>query len=568
MITDKTPPIKNNDDKETSAYRSYQRRELQKSAITMNNCTNALTKFSSTIELLTSNKINKSNAFENRLIDIVSIIFQELARNPLEHESVWQKYSAGIDSCGKIWGLCVDFVHTETIKVLGGLSRTGNIDQDEEKEEQKQAKRKKPVSGGPTLEKDIKNITTDKFERFEHYDSYFKLFSSKFDASTSSGLLINQLPLNANINIPMGEESALGEDFILENPRINIGGFENLSLEILSQENICEGLNKFENKKSQVLPYLQIMEDREDLFTGIESEETGMEEQSDDEMLEEKNLLNNDESYDEDIRETNAVSGTLQDRITNFAEGNDYTYFNKPQVSYWGGFEYMKNMFPVNVKKNTEKKQRKVKEVQDLILNADAEIDFKGLVKSSRKNTQNGYACPEKKWKEDNIRVPFDYGFTLSRLTQLFSRPRTMVKAIKQQNCQENRVIVEDDNESQSEDPEKVFFAENIDGYLTVNKEENAMKYSVTSKTVDIKKLKHTIKENLNTFSIESQDSSNPTFFSVINSLPSLVPQDELSQLSIHSCFITILHLANEHNYILEKTGACDFLIKHKFHDN
>lgn len=567
MSTDRTPQVKNNEDKETSAYRSYQRRELQKSAISQNNCTNALSKFSSTIELLTSNKINKSNAFENRLIDTVSIIFQELARNPLEHDSVWQKYSAGIDSCGKIWGLCVDFVHTETIKVLGGLSRTGNIDLEEEKDEQKQVKRKKPVSGGSTLEKDIKNITTDKFERFEHYDSYFKLFSSKFDASTSSGLLINQLPLNADLNIPMGEESALGEDYALEDYRINIGGFENLTLESLIQEEICEDLNKFINKKSQALPYLQIMEDREELFTGIESEETGMEEQSDEDIFEEKKSLSNDESFDEDIREMNAVSDTLQDRINHFAEVNDYTYFNKPQVAYWGGFEYMKNMFPTSAKKNTEKKQRKPKEVKDLILSADIEIDFKGLAKSTRKNTQNGYACPEKKWKEDNIRVPFDYGFTLSRLTQLFSRPRTMVKSVKQQNSHENRVIIEENNESESENPEKIFFAENIDGYMTANKEDATMKYSVTSKTVDIKKLKCTIKENLEKCSIESQGST-PSFFSVINSLPSLVPQDELSQLSVHSCFITLLHLANEHNYILEKTGECDFLIKQASPDN
>ena len=51
------------------------------------------------------------------------------------------------------------------------------------------------------------------------------------------------------------------------------------------------------------------------------------------------------------------------------------------------------------------------------------------------------------------------------------------------------------------------------------------------------------------------------TFLNIIDYLPKNLPQQEVDNLSIHSCFITMLHLANEHGLIIEQTDPCDFLI-------
>ena len=123
--TNKTPIPSKLEEKETSAYRSYQRRENQR-LISSESNTEALEKFSTVVQMLNANKVTKSNAFENRMIDYIADIFTNLGASNSGSESVWQKYSTGVDSCAKIYGFCVDFIHSETYKVLGGLNRTGN----------------------------------------------------------------------------------------------------------------------------------------------------------------------------------------------------------------------------------------------------------------------------------------------------------------------------------------------------------------------------------------------------------------------------------------------------------
>ena len=107
--------------------------------------------------------------------------------------------------------------------------------------------------------------------------------------------------------------------------------------------------------------------------------------------------------------------------------------------------------------------------------------------------------------------------------------------------------------------------AEEIDDYVPAANEDN-FKVTITSKTVDIKKLKETMWAELN-----KKNSKNPvlnteknSFLSIVGALPSSMSSNEVENLSIHSCFITILHLANEHNLKLEQTAPCDFKIYEK----
>ena len=84
-----TPPPNNKEEVESSAYRSYKRRENNKanSAHATNN-TESLENFSRAIEMLNSNKVTKMNAFEYRMIDYIGEIFQGLDRANNESETV------------------------------------------------------------------------------------------------------------------------------------------------------------------------------------------------------------------------------------------------------------------------------------------------------------------------------------------------------------------------------------------------------------------------------------------------------------------------------------------------
>lgn len=61
-------------------------------------------------------------------MDNIDEIFTEL-HDRLPSEQVWQKYSTGIDSCSKIYGYCVDYLHAETFKLLGGIARSEHLPQ-------------------------------------------------------------------------------------------------------------------------------------------------------------------------------------------------------------------------------------------------------------------------------------------------------------------------------------------------------------------------------------------------------------------------------------------------------
>jgi hypothetical protein len=54
---------------------------------------------------------------------------------------------------------------------------------------------------------------------------------------------------------------------------------------------------------------------------------------------------------------------------------------------------------------------------------------------------------------------------------------------------------------------------------------------------------------------------NNVKFLELAAELPERMDLKEMDKLSIHSLFITTLHLANEKNYILNPCGPCDFEI-------
>jgi hypothetical protein len=79
-------------------------------------------RFVSVREKLSTNKVNKNNAFEMRIANYIEEIFIGIGAD-YSKESMWQKYSAGVDSTTSIYGYCVDHVYSETYKMSKTLSR-------------------------------------------------------------------------------------------------------------------------------------------------------------------------------------------------------------------------------------------------------------------------------------------------------------------------------------------------------------------------------------------------------------------------------------------------------------
>lgn len=538
---------------ETGMNQSYQ---ASKSA--------ALSKFTNVVELLHSNKVSKTNAFENRMVDFISDLFKSIEQTSSDSESIWQRYSTGIDSCAKIYGFCVDYLHSETYKVLGGLNRTGRTEKPEnqdEEEETKHEKSKKKVHGGAnTLEKNIESITTNKFEKFEGFDPYFKVISAKFDASTASGLLLNNLFLNGCIDLVINEDDpVLKTDPIDYLTEMTLPYPHDFKLEELSAENLCFGLEKFmkraETADKNLESILENMGEDNDIFRDSESEAS----------IPEDNLEVDEFEFENQNFEDNKLGFTyakesIQERIDSLAERDDYNFFSAGTNNSWAGLDFWKKTNIIE--KTGEKIQRKKKEGTEFFLKPEVILKPQDILAPSKKGYPNFFNdATLKKYEESNASMPEDYGFTLHRLTQLFTRPRTQVKYLQNDQNMHN-VIVESEN-VQNKDEDKALFAEEVN-ITEVYNEEN-IKYATVSKTVDIKLLKTAMWKNI----VGNRDKENYNkaqrkkyrFMDLVNSIPNSLPPSEVSNLSIHSCFITLLHLANEHDLHLIPEGQCDFII-------
>lgn len=524
--------------------------------------TQSLERFTKVVELLHSNKLSKNNAFEHRMIDFIENVFKSIEESKGDTESIWQRYSAGIDSCAKIYGFCVDYLYNEAYKVLGGLNRAGKEEPCEANEEEidgkvKKAKRK-GLEGVNTLETDEQAITTTKFDKFEYFDPFFKVVSSKFDASNMAGLLLNNLSLSGGINLVLGADDLSANFEIIDNgPQFLAGTFNYLASSEFANEDISNALVKFigttEINDQQLQGVLENMTLLNDAFSQSESEAS---------------LDLNDEIFnDPDVFECKAKENSmefelstrsLQEKINSLAERDDYNYFNNPKISSWGGLDYWKKT--LISRSGLEKVPRKKKEPTGLILDGKNILKKSEILAPARKGYPNYYNdAALLKFQEANSKVPEDYGFSLHRLTQLFTRPQTQVKYVK--NLEVKNIIV--DQISKETNEETDFYAEELPKSMEIDYGEN-LKTATVSKTVDIKKLKETMWKNLcfdNDKENQQTRGKKNSFMALINVLPSCMPSQEVANLSIHSCFISLLHLANEHNLVLKADGNCEILI-------
>lgn len=125
-------------------------------------------------------------------------------------ETYWQKASASLDASAKIYGFRVDSVHSETFKFLGGLSRNektneinneaGDLD-NENNDKKEKDKRANKHNGFSTLEKDVKKINLTKYDLEFEIDPLFKSMTAKFNESGARGLLLNNFPLDDNLDV-------------------------------------------------------------------------------------------------------------------------------------------------------------------------------------------------------------------------------------------------------------------------------------------------------------------------------------------------------------------------------
>ncbi|KAF6173240.1 hypothetical protein GIB67_026935 [Kingdonia uniflora] len=154
------------------------------------------------IKLASENKINQKNTWELGLIDHLSEIIRVEAEDDVETN--FQKASCTLEAGVKIYSLRVDSVHSEAYKVLGGINRAGQEDEQETivegshikngKEEGRSKKDlERKLSPLSTLESSFEALNVKKFDAAFVVDPLFHQTSAQFDEGGVKGLLLNNL---------------------------------------------------------------------------------------------------------------------------------------------------------------------------------------------------------------------------------------------------------------------------------------------------------------------------------------------------------------------------------------
>lgn len=180
--------------------------------------------YSQVIKLSTENKINAKNSWSLTLIDHMDRMLTDTENG--RSRVNFTKASCTLDASIKIYSYRVDETAASTYRVLENLNRTGNDKEnrepeggdsdggDDEEEGGGKAKRSKVGSKGTsakmcvsdTLEKNVNNLNIAEGEAGFDVDPLFLKLSKTFDASGSSGMLLNTLNVGK-------EGCAIGFDF-------------------------------------------------------------------------------------------------------------------------------------------------------------------------------------------------------------------------------------------------------------------------------------------------------------------------------------------------------------------
>ncbi|GLT94088.1 hypothetical protein SLE2022_118480 [Rubroshorea leprosula] len=181
--------------------------------------------FRNCIKLASENKINQKNTWELSLIDHLCDIIKVEEEN--DTETNFQKASCTLEAGVKIYSLRVDSVHSEAYKVLGGISRAGQENEDtmmedaivhsEQDEGPSKKETEKKISPLLTLELSFEALNIKKFDVAFAVDPLYHQTSAQFDEGGAKGLLLNNLGVYGGCRVLFDSFEVPGKEMLSPN---------------------------------------------------------------------------------------------------------------------------------------------------------------------------------------------------------------------------------------------------------------------------------------------------------------------------------------------------------------
>ncbi|KAF5481033.1 hypothetical protein F2P56_001724 [Juglans regia] len=578
--------------------------------------------FRNCIKLASENKINQKNTWELNLIDHLTEIIKVEEED--DAETNFQKASCTLEAGVKIYSLRVDSVHSEAYKVLGGMNRAGQ--ENEQDTTLEDANADSGQEGGPskkemerklsplsTLESSFEALNVKKFDVAFAVDPLYHQTSAQFDEGGAKGLLMNNLGVYGgcrmlfdSLEIPRKCMTCENQHDKSETIDLSFAKdyVEQMVLNVRLKNEISPTLrdivNQFDENNRRPLDFYSSGQKSAEKVGAAYENEVDL----DGDAVENCGAWNFDHddqtsvlddpicadstyaSYHEENEPFSFHESGSDDRVEKI-DGYLFSNLGFTKQNAWAGPDHWKyqkakgseddpatkNVSPVTTKRPRNKKQTEV------------DIDF---TKALDEDLSDVFAPPKNPKSlllpanraPCNTKLPEDCHYQPEDLVKLFLLPNVKCLRVRRRKCSDElRQQSDDYGPLPSWDDASVFGGQYDNGSDHSDVEDSSalvsqprqvnkieVKYDKTSKQVDVQALKETLWDHIHESSaVSPQDQEEAVSFrQILASFPNdCRAAGTINEISPHLCFICLLHLANEHGLSIHGRTSLDDLSIH-----
>ncbi|KAH9555802.1 hypothetical protein CY35_08G136100 [Sphagnum magellanicum] len=556
------------------------------------------------IKLAAENKITQRNTWDLKLIDHLSTLVK--GGHDDEDQTNFQKASCTLEAGVKIYSTRVDSVHTEAYKVLGGLNRTAGATNDnsqfedvdngkggeDNEDEPRKDLQKKMGNRSSTLEESFANLNVKKFDVAFTADPLFHQMSAQFDEDDiecvrNSLLKVTEISPTLKEILKMLDDpyrAAVEDEAYSGSParretefpwQENHGAFSGEDGDEISTIDSHSGFNDYEEGRGSLEGFQDVVNSTPQMGSWSE-------------------VTPDLDDFEGDLGDGEVEDSRVGDIMRHGSvEWLTASFGQSTQANAWAGPDHWKYHKPRDAQHCmetvevgcTEGSKKKRKKRQHFVLDFEnsLELDMSKFGPPENPNStllvHRGGSC--------SSLLPPDLHYEALNLVTLFLKPTVQClgkwgrpksdKARPKGHCAED-YDMDSGNDERAPLSDGCWPEENDHGELD-NLFENdlinappkvrriSINYRKTSKQVDVHMLKATLWEGLQhkqecaVIGEEfSQDEGGISFQDLLDFLPEDCPAAAQEDISVHICFLCLLHLANEHNLCIKDCSTMDEL--------
>lgn len=455
-----------------------------------------MSNFEEWIKLSTDNKITSKNSWQFALIDY----FHDLNVIKDGDNINFQRASATLDGCVKIYLSRVESVASETGKLLSGLAtKKGQAmqeaEEDDENDDANAETGKKERRINRVVESTLVPFETLKVKKLDQelaIDPLFKKALADFDEGGAKSLLLNTLNIDASGRVVFDATTSSINEQVQKNDTSESSGLVNLSklrgvlgAVDLDDLTICPSLPELRHVLSDVGNAKSMLSNVNSRFAEKETETPLQEELNFGETnyeasepnlpnLDEPNLPDYDMDMDFDDKDANdgldlnmeLESTTPHEVVSEKVMDQDLmAYFDEKMKTNWRGPEHWRVTALKQAKKLDKpsgtpqpepvKRKRKEKIIVDFFEEDDGDI-LEDLFQKHKNQFQISKR-PEERKSEDLHILPDDIKFNLQRLVNLFIKPAYSIVTFSRR--MKPLLVTDDDEESNRIYTDENYFA-------------------------------------------------------------------------------------------------------------